>query len=171
MYKEVERLARERFGSSSDVGLDVYAQNTSSIAFHTKIGFRQHATLFRRASRQVSPSGGGGVLIESEEGRVRLVVDEVSGQVVGRFACVVSKEHAFGVSYGEYEYPYVFLEFAESKRRGVGQIILRELDVEAARANVGYVLTSISLSNVEGVRWLEKNGFVSYVCIFSRVIE
>lgn len=155
LYKEVGREARKRKDGLQEMLLDVYHQNRNSIAFHTAIGFRHIATVFRRkvGARAVAGAAGGvsfrafsgsaedrELLLEacaarasSKRGAAQLAeqwaancliaVDEKTAAAVGICHWSVSDMHPFGVSYGKYDYQYVFLDLIFSRQRGVGEAV------------------------------------------------
>ena len=197
MYDQVGHHAKSTRGLL-EMQLDVYHQNRASVAFHKAIGFRHFASVFRRlvveepskpsnlfSFRKFSGDKASDVTLVMEGFAARStygakqMFERLAAQTwiveweknpVGCFHWSVSSEHPFGVSYGKYDYSFVFLDMILSKHPGVGRAVQTMLDLAAKDLGLKYVLSGVELSNAAAVSWLAKCKFEPYVCIFSRTI-
>ncbi len=193
------KQARARCGATQ-LQLDVYENNASSVVFHLAIGFEHYATVFRRPVRVVGEQIGGllsrpfdvksdgafarqaassvlakfelandGAKIDTFLSRYKdiVVVSDDSGATVGCFYLSFTQEHPYGVSYGRYEYPFVFLDFAFGD---IDEFVQRELDIEAQKRSVKWIIAGLCLSNIDEVKGLSSFGFKPYVRVFRKPI-
>lgn len=104
------------------------------------------------------------------EKHARVVV--VNGEVAGFFSAVTTDQHPFGVSYGMYDYTYVFLNYIyckpECRRSGLGRIVMRRLEEMATEQHLKYVLSSVYTANQGPLEWHKRNNFVPYVRVFCK---
>lgn len=143
-----------------DLELDVYESNKESISFHERIGFRCYACVFRR--KPLTATTKSQLLL-----RGNTVLDEQGFVVVGTFSAVVTNLHPFGISYGEYAYPFVFLSSLSATRDDVIDFIISSLDEMAARSKCPWVLAGFPMDD-PCVQHLKSRGFNSYVKVFRR---
>jgi hydroxylysine kinase len=97
---------------------------------------------------------------------LRVAVD-AGGVPIGLFHVSFGSDHPFGVSYGRYQYSYVFLDFAIGGDT-VGAAALSWLDSEAERHGVAWTVTGALLADATRVDWLRGSGFLPYVRVFHK---
>ncbi len=98
------------------------------------------------------------------------VVENGAGSVCGLYSAFTTNQHPFGVSYGVYSYPFVFVEalyvLPAFRGRGVGRAIMQQLDSTAHQQGCNWLVTGVRLQNSAAVQFLERHGFAAYVHIF-----
>jgi GNAT superfamily N-acetyltransferase len=105
----------------------------------------------------------------------RLVTNDAkNGELMGFYSATVTNEHPFGVSYGEYEYRYVFLDYIyclpHYRRNGFGVAVVAQLEALAREEGVEHILSAYCDSNVSSLQWHAKMGFHPYVRVFRKAL-